>query len=290
MPHGGVWESKKYIQRILNLQEQENVKLVPIVYDFCPVLTPQFCSKGIRIIFERYMKETLAKSNLVLAISDNTAADAKRWLTSLGHTLPPFKVFRLGDEIAGDKTVKPHDTLPNEFIVCVGTIEARKNHMSLYYAYKLAAQRNINLPPIVIAGRKGWLAEDAYEIMNNDPTIKNKFIFLHGKSDQELAWLYEHSLFSIYPAFYEGWGLPVAESLLRGVPCIASNTSSIPEIAGEIIDYFSPYSPEEILQKISAYALDNNLRESAKKKIKQHYKPTRWDDSYTQVAQALLKL
>ncbi len=291
MPHGGVWESKEYAQRILGLQNKHRVKLIPIIYDFCPVLTPQFCSRGIRIIFSRYMKQTLAQSDLILAISKNTADDAKKWLTSLGHTPPRLKVFRLGDEIGGGESVKPkNNALPEKFIICVGTIEARKNHLSLYYTYKLAKQRGVDLPPVVIAGRKGWLAEEAYEIMSSDPEIKDKFIFLHGKSDQELAWLYEHSLFSIYPAFYEGWGLPVAESLLRGVPCLASNTSSLPEIAGELVGYFSPYSPEEILQKISSYTKDTSLRQSVKKKIQQQYKPTSWQDSYTQVASALLEV
>lgn len=290
MPHGGVWESKKYSDQIIKLQLQSNIKLVPIIYDLCPILTPQFCSKGIRIIFERYMKETLAKSDLVLAISENTATDARSWLESLGDNMPPSKVFRLGDEIGNEKSTMPKDLLPKEFILCVGTIEARKNHMGLYYAYKLALQRKIDLPPIVIVGRKGWLADDAYEIMNSDPTLKDKFIFLHNKSDQELAWLYEHSLFSIYPAFYEGWGLPVAESLLHGVPSIASSTSSIPEIAGDLVDYFSPYSTEEIMQKISVYVKDKSLVNAKKARIKKEYKPTTWDYSYDQVTSALLQV
>ncbi len=284
MPHGGVWESKKYSKYILNLQSAADIALIPIVYDLCPVLTPQFCSKGVRKIFSRHMRETLSKSDHVLAISQNTLSDIERWLGDLGQSIPEISVFRLGDEIGGERSSKPSMKLPSQYLLCVGTIEARKNHTVLYYVYKLAAQRGIEIPPVVIVGRKGWLAQDIYEIIQTDPDIKNKFIFLHKQSDQELAWLYENSLFSVYPTFYEGWGLPVAESLLRGRPVISSGTSSLPEIAGDLVEYCSPYSPDDFLQKITKLSSDQKNLEVLASRIKKTYKPTTWDETYRQVS------
>ncbi|MBC7943033.1 glycosyltransferase, partial [Candidatus Saccharibacteria bacterium] len=117
--------------------------------------------------------------------------------------------------------------------------------------------------------------------MTNDPDTKDLFVFLHDASDEELSWIYDHSLFSVYPSHYEGWGLPVAESIAHGVPCIASNTSSIPEIAGDLIPYFSPTSTDECLQAICGL-LDDKTLSNAKQKISA-YRPTSWDETFAQI-------
>lgn len=288
MPHGGVWESETYIARILDLKKHHNVKLVTILYDTVPALMPQFCVEAIRIVYSNYMRQVLPQSDLILAISKNTARDAKKWLRSIGKTSPEIKVFRLGDEV-GEEQARPVE-VPKEYILCVGTVEARKNHASLYYAYKLAAQEGKKMPPVVIVGRVGWMANDAYYLLQSDPEIKESFIFLHNMSDGELAWLYQNALFSIYPSFYEGWGLPIAESLLRGTPCLASETSSMPEIGGSLVEYFSPYSPDQIKNKIDRYYNDRSRLKSMKKRIKQEYKATTWDMTYRQVTQEIEKL
>lgn len=63
---------------------------------------------------------------------------------------------------------------------------------------------------------------------------------VEGCSDDDLAWLYSHALFSAYPSLYEGWGLPVGESLWFGTPCLASNATSIPEVGGDLARYHAP--------------------------------------------------
>jgi len=292
MPHGGVWSSSKYLKEVLSLNKTKAVDLVPIIYDFSPVVQPQFCSHGIRKVFKQHMRNLLPKAKLILSISENTAKDGKEWLESYGVSNPNIKTIRLGDEISSNISgVKPpKKELPSNFILCVGTIEARKNHASLYYAYKLASENNLDLAPIVLVGRKGWLAEDIYEEMTVDPSLKDKFIFLHNTSDGEMVWLYQNAMFSVYPSFYEGWGLPVAESLARGVPCIASNTSSIPEIAGDLIDYFSPYSPEEVMKTINHYCIDKELLKSKRSEVVSKYKTTTWDSTYREIIQLLAEL
>jgi glycosyltransferase involved in cell wall biosynthesis len=282
MPHGGVWESDTYIANILDLKKNSQVKLVTILYDLTPVLAPQFAVAAVTEAFENYMSQVLPRSDLVLAISNNTAKDARHWLESTGKKEKvKIEVFRLGDEIGNDHPAPIK--VPKNYILCVGTIEARKNHTALYYAYKLAAAEGKTLPPIVVAGRQGWMAGDIYQIISNDLDTKDSFTFLHNTSDDELSWLYKNALFSVYPSFYEGWGLPIAESLLRGTFCLASNTSSMPEIAGDLIDYFSPYSPEQLMKKIEAYHSKPAELKAKKTQIEKNYKATTWDTAYKQV-------
>lgn len=112
---------------------------------------------------------------------------------------------------------------------------------------------------MVIAGRRGWQTDDLYDLMTTDPETAERFIFLHNADDQELSWLYKNCMFTVYPSHYEGWGLPVAESMHYRTPCIASEASSIPEIAGELVSYFNPSSSEECFTLLKAYSEPENL-------------------------------
>jgi len=137
-------------------------------------------------------------------------------------------------------------------------------------------------------GRRGYQTESVINIMTNDPEVKDKFVFLFDASDEELSWLYDHCKFTILASFHEGWGIPIAESLARGVPSLCSNTSSMVEIAEGIVGHFSPASSDECLTGIQAWLKPNNL-EAARKKTKT-YKQFRWDQSFKQVDNYLASL
>ncbi len=85
--------------------------------------------------------------------------------------------------------------------------------------------------------------------------------------------------------FTKVWGLPIAESIANGVPCICSNTSSMTEVAPGFVEYFNPTSADECLDAIKHY-MGNSNYEKAKRNIKK-YKPVSWDDTYKQIEQAL---
>ena len=227
------------------------------------------------------MSRTCTRSaTRILAISEHTKQDIASWLTASGLPVPKIDVFRLGDDFTLEAPRQPTDVSfldaynrNTHFLLCVGTIEVRKNHALLYYTYKLAHEQHIELPPVVIVGRRSWLSDDLYEVMTHDPQTKAQFVFLHDASDEELAWLYRHCQFSVYPSFYEGWGLPIGESLANGVPCVASRSSSMPEVAGELIPYFSPASADECLQAITAMLRPGSLDEA--KRTISSYQPAR---------------
>jgi glycosyltransferase involved in cell wall biosynthesis len=266
---------------------KNGVKLIQISYDMLPVVTPQYSGHSTQS-FIRYVSRIYPLCNEIITISENTKLDVAHWLE--GHNLPAprISVIRLGEDFKATQSQKPDNatftkTIGNSsnFLLCVGTIEARKNHALLYYTYKLAKQRAIELPPTVIVGRRGWKTDDICELMTTDPETKNSLIILQSISDEELSWLYEHCIFTIYPSFYEGWGLPIAESISHGKTCIASNTSSMPEIAGDLINYFSPASADECLLAITKLIKPKNLK-MAEEKLRK-YKPTSWDSCFESV-------
>jgi len=279
----GIWGNQSYIDALVNLHTQ-GVQLVEVIYDMLPLVTPQYSGHSTAPL-ENYATTIYPRCTQLLAVSECSKRDTDAWLRARRLPVPPIYVFRLGEDFHFSKAETPKDPTftaakiaKNEYILCLGTIEARKNHTLLYYVYKLAAQRGVKLPKLVLVGRRGWLTDDIFTLMTTDPETRNQFVFLQNISDEELSWLFGHCLFTIYPSFYEGWGLPIAESLARGVPCIASNTSSMPEIAGNLIDYFSPVSADECLAAIR-HMLQPKALAAAKRKTKQ-YTTTSWDDTF----------
>ncbi len=100
---------------------------------------------------------------------------------------------------------------------------------------------------MVLAGGKGWLTDDFNARLRGlEP---GRDVFLPGYvSDAELAWLFQNCFACIYPSLFEGFGMPVLEALGFGSPVLCSQTSSLPEVAGDAAIYFDPLQPESIAQ------------------------------------------
>jgi len=280
---GMPWSNPHIMETLSSLRRQRHFTLGQVVYDLIICLYPHLHHPANFEPYVSHMKAAIANSDLLLPISQSSARDLKTFAKQNKLSLPRLQVIRLGDEVVvKNEGAKPDDRIGKHFIACIGTIEVRKNHALLYYAYKLAEERGISLPQLVIVGSSGWFSGDVQYLFNTDPVLKNKVIMLHGVSDADLTWVYQHCLFTVYPSMYEGWGLPIAESLAYGKLCVAANTSSMPEIAGDLIDYFSPYDAEACMEKMAFYQVDAN-RLPKEKKIVSDYRQTSWEQTYKQV-------
>lgn len=288
---GKPWDTPTMEPALIKAKTQAGFSLVQVVYDLIISLYPHLHHPSLFKSYTQYLFEAIYGSDLLLPISKSTDKDIKKFAKSLNLPMPKSKVLRLADEITVqvDQEIKPDVRIADKFIACIGTIEIRKNHTLLYYAYKLAEQRGIELPQLVIVGSRGWLTNDFQYMVEHDPLIKDKIILLDNVNDQGLAWIYTNTLFSVYPSFYEGWGLPVAEALARGKLSIASNVSSIPEIAGDMIDYFVPYDAQTCLDLIVKY-LDPETLKQKESYIQQKYRTTSWEDTFKQVNRAINEL
>ena len=278
----GEWGDIAYQNKLVELSQQE-IELYQIVYDMLPIVTPQFSGHSTEWL-TGYAAKVYPVCTKLISISEHTKKDVEGWLINNKLTVPNISVIRLGEDFEITKSIKPsHNffSLTKEYLLVVGTIEIRKNHQLLYYVYKRAITLGHTLPKIVIVGRKGWMTEQTYELMTKDPEVKDSFVFLHDASDDELSWIYDNCMFTVYPSFYEGWGLPVAESTVRAVPCLASNTSSIPEVAGDLANYFDPYSVDDCLNQIIKL-LDKDQRAIVKARLNA-YRPTSWAETFLQV-------
>jgi len=200
-------------------------------------------------------------------------------------------VIRLGSDINTKGSTRVPFTArnkPKEFVLFVSTIEARKNQLLVYQGVKRAEEKGLELPTIVLVGKHGWHSNDIASIFHRDKSLKGKIIWLEDADDRALRWLYKNCLFTIYPSVYEGWGLPVAESIAYGKFALASDASSIPEIAGESIEYFSPYSADEFITKVNKYYTDRQQLQAREIALRSITQPS-WKAMSREVSGILLK-
>ena len=192
-----------------------------------------------------------------------------------------MKVIRLGDDFVArpsdDTQYSSRYTDGEKFILCVGTLEIRKNQVALLHAYRILDKRYPGLlPKLVLVGRKGWIDSEIDFQVENDRALNGLVDVITDASDNELSWLYSNCLFTLFPALYEGWGLPVSESLWHGKPCISSNTSSMVEIAPELTIFASPYSVESWVDQIECLLFKPGMLDKQTEKVLREYVPTEW--------------
>lgn len=272
------------------LRSERGVRLAAVLQDMIPLVHPQFFEAGPFVDRFREYVDFLAQADLVLAISDATHDDFLRF----APTADPARTVRieLGADFAHGGSQRRPAALPDlqgrPFVLSVSTIQARKNFDLLYRLWqRFAAEGRSDHPHLVIAGRPGFAADDLLHQMRNDPAIAGSVTLIHGSSDVELAWLYANCAFTLYPSWYEGWGLPLSESLSHGKTFIASDTSSMPEAGQGLGIHLSPFDLMAWHGEVLRLAGDATVIDEMQRRIATQRRVASWADCARGVAAAL---
>lgn len=254
-----------------------------LCYDIIPIKFPFTYKPEFVARFESWLQRALAMASVCFTISDSTRNDVLDYAKNAGIAVSDITVLRLGDNIpsytdtVSDEVKKK---ISEKYVLSVGTIEYRKNHIILLNAWRYMIQTlGINMPKLYIAGRQGLYDANVQLQAAGDPGLKGKVEILSGLSDSDLGALYASASFTVYPSIYEGWGLPVAESLCYGVPCITSHSTSMLEIAPDLTPFADPLMTNEWVEKIRDWVEHPAKLEQARENIKNHYQRVSWHDS-----------
>ena len=258
-------------------------RVYQLIHDVMPLTMPWLSHPGRDIEFRRFLGRTPEYVSQFLCVSDQTEADLKTVAAAIGVDIPS-RVTPMAHEFIGAKdgheavrhAVRAIGEFP--FILCVGTIELRKNVLSLCKVWaRLQQEFGIGLPRLVLAGRHGWLSEEVVSFLHATGDLGGYAHVVEAPSDADLAFLYRSCLFTVFPSLYEGWGLPIGESLWFGKYCIASGTSSMPQVGGDLVDYIDPYDLDEI-RKALLRALTDPHHVAAREKQIEAATMRRWSD------------
>lgn len=147
------------------------------------------------------------------------------------------------------------------FVLCHGLLQLRKNVHRLIEAWDLmcAASREFDVQ-LILAGGMGHGHEEIVRTHEASPN-RNRIILTGALPDEELAMLIKNASLCVIPSLYEGFCLPMVEAMACGIPTVASNSSCIPEVSGGVLEYFDPYSVEEMAAVIRRALEGSTLRD-----------------------------
>lgn len=285
---GADWEYLN-LEALYRAKRELGLRVTLICYDAIPVLFPQLfvgvLSPG---GFGSYLAEVAWCADAVLCISECTRRDFEALMRRLGAPVPPTHVITLGSEIrrTGDEGAPAglaHGPDERPFVLFVSTIERRKNHEVLYRAWARLRDRGVVPHRLVFVGMQGWGIGDLFNDIKLDPRVQGDIVSLNHVTDGELAWLYQHAAFTVFPSLYEGWGLPVVESLAWGKFCLASNAASLPEAGGPWAEYLDPWDLPAWVDRLGFYMQHPAEVQARNERIAREFRAPGW----AQTAQAI---
>ena len=243
-------------------------KLVSTIYDATVFTHPECHSKGNVLRCRKGIEDSIRNARAIIAISEHTKKDLVERLNAPARmiTVTHLAAGPEYHEIKGPSAldaVKKKYALPRNYILFVGSLEPRKNVKTLLKGYASLSETVKREFSLVIAGAKGWLNSDIPGLVK-ELGIKQKTVFLGYIDKEDMSAVYSAASVFAYPSLYEGFGLPILEAFACGVPVITSNTSSMPEVAGDAAVLVDPADSAELAAALEGLLLDEGKRRELK--------------------------
>ena len=291
---GSSWQVPNYFLFIRDAKRRFGIRYVPFIHDLIPILAPQYFTVSARRDVVPWVAGVFAHADHILVNSEATKRDVLQVGATMGRALAPedVAVIRLDADCRNpDPAPNAPDPSPAEpFVLFVATIEVRKGHVTALDAWSaLIAQHGPAVPRLVCVGKRGWLSGPVYRRLE-DPALAARVTLRHAVSDAELARLYRTCLFTLYPSHYEGWGLPITESLCHGKPVIAADTSSLPEAGGDLALYVQPGDAPALAEAAARLIFNAPYREALAARIRAGFHPRTWSGLATQMQAELARM
>jgi glycosyltransferase involved in cell wall biosynthesis len=248
----------------LPLRTKGNAKKIVTIHDLIPLRLPYTTTDDKSEMLRRH-RAAAEEADLIFTVSEFSKSDIVKLLgvdpDKIVVTYQPsrFAPIRPPEMRERAKVLRRFDLAEKGYILFVGAIEPKKNLGRLLKAY---AEADVDVP-IVVVGPRGWLWQDeiGWIIDSPEPALRRKIRFLNHLSPEELRFVFSGALATTFPSLYEGYGLPLIESMGFGVPVLTARSSSLPEVCGDAALYVDPFDVRDIREKIERLVGDQPLRE-----------------------------
>lgn len=242
-------------------RQPDGVKYVVSIHDLIFMRFPELYKTADRKIYLNKTKAACEKADRIIAISEQTKRDMVSFLSIDAEKIDvvyqncdPAFAIKVSEE--KKQALKIKYNLPERFLLCVGTLERRKNALVILQALR-QLPKDVHL---VLVG-KSTTYQTEIDLYIQDNNLKNSVTILHGLPFEDLPGMYQLATMFIYPSIFEGFGIPIIEALYSQIPVIGATGSCLEEAGGKDSLYFNPTDAIALAQHILMLWQDEQQRQ-----------------------------
>lgn len=242
------------------------LRIVGTFHDMTYFFLPEFHVGWKREMFKDYIRKTAKSADKLITISENSKSDIPKYCHPRN---PNIQVTCMGVEPRFFHAEKPsqsmleHYGIKDPYILYIGTLEPRKNVPGLIAAYRQLPETLIQSYQLVICGKKGWLYDEIFHMLQETPELLPRIVFTGYVEDDDLPSMIRGASAFAYVSFYEGFGIPIIEAMAAEVPTLTSYGSSLEEVAQDGAILCDPKDPEDIARALTELLTEQETDRSA---------------------------
>ncbi|MEI6509147.1 MAG: glycosyltransferase family 1 protein [Bacteroidota bacterium] len=243
--------------------EKFSGKKIVTIHDLIFLRYPDYYNNIDRYIYTKKFRHACESSDLVLATSHQTKNDVVEFFKTDEQKIEVTyqncdESFSLVVDENLKSDIQKKYNLPERFILSVGTIEQRKNQLTILKAFHRLSSKNLKL---VFVGRQTEYVKQLTDFLAKN-NLEGRVIFLQQVEHADMPAIFQLAKIFIYASEFEGFGIPLLEALRSGVPVLASNSSSLPEVGGDAAQYFEPGNTNELSEQMRLILNDETKYQS----------------------------
>lgn len=276
--------------RLAALRRRHGFRVRAFVHDLIAVDYPHFFHDPAHADrLRRHHAALCEMADLLVVNSEATRAALVRFAAACGLPLPRLHLAPLPTALPAPAVEVPLPAGCGEepFVLYVSTVEIRKNHRLLLRLWSRCAREGQHLPRLVLVGRMGWGVEEVRLLLRHDPALAGRVLLLENLPDAQLTALYRACLFTVYPSFAEGWGMPISEALAAGRICVHARDPAQAEAAQGLMPALDPDDLGAWRAEIVALAEDPARRAALELRLRRELRPRDGGTFAAEVAAAL---
>lgn len=252
-------------QNGVGLPLEKKCPFIITLHDVIPLRMPNTVSDKYLHIFNEELPNILKLCDGIITVSNFSKKDISKAFNfpqdKIHVTyLAAEEIYKPLDKNLSSSIIKKFYGLSGDFILYVGGFSPRKNIVGVLYAFSKLLSKSSKDLKLVIAGKKG-MSFEKYKSITEKLKIENNVIYPGFIPLEHMPYLYNSAKLFVYLSFYEGFGLPPIEAMASGIPVIASNVTSLPEILNDCALLVNPYNEDDICEALYRGMYDEALRQ-----------------------------
>jgi glycosyltransferase involved in cell wall biosynthesis len=262
------------------------IPVVCTIHDLIPLVHPEFIPRSLKVrllpVFRAWVGRALKSSARVITDSEHSRADILRLFRMDPDRIDAIPLAATVDATGAALPPTLAATLrPSRYLLYVGRHDPYKGISQLLRAFAAAsADGGFGDVQLAIAGRRDARYDIAGEAVALG--VADRVVFLDYVPAEHLSPLYAHAMGLVFPSLYEGFGLPLLDAMRHGVPVLASNRASLPEVAGDAALLTDPEQPELFARRLKEFVESDTLRSELTQKGQQRCRQFSWKQTAEQ--------